>query len=166
MNRQEGITLVELIIVISVIGILIVALGFEFQGWMGKYRVESQIKEMHVDMMNARASAMSRNKMRCATLLATSYMIREDADPPPDGDGDCNDAGDTLIVQKNLNPAYPIIATPAIPKTIRFTTQGVVEPADVGIVRISVSTDADYDCIDIGQLRIIMGKWNGTCQAK
>ena len=52
--KRDGFTLIELIIVIAIIGILAVALGFQFTGWMARYQVESQIKAMHSDLMTAR----------------------------------------------------------------------------------------------------------------
>ncbi len=88
--KNHGITLIELIIVISIIGILAVALGFEFTGWMGGYRVESQTKEMYVDLMNARARAMQRNRVHFVRLFIppTQYTnMYDDTNPAPDGDG-------------------------------------------------------------------------------
>ncbi len=71
--KEDGVTLIELIVVVSVIGILVVALGFTFQGWMGRYKVESQMKEMYIDLMNARARAMQRNRMSfCGLYLRHS----------------------------------------------------------------------------------------------
>jgi len=164
--RNNGITLIELIIVISIIGILAVALGFEFTGWMGKYRAESQIKEMYVDLMNARARAMQRNRMHFVTLGATQYIVYEDTNPAPDGNETLETApgGDTQILQRNLNPSFSIVWTTASP--IRLNTRGLVPLSDTGSIRVATSLDADYDCIVIAETRINMGEWNGSCVAK
>src|SRR4030042_6482895 len=89
--NRNGVTLIELIVVVSVIGILVIALGFSFEGWMSKYRVESQIKEMYTDLMNSKASAMQRNRMYFVSLTTTRYTIYEDtynATYPTYTDGD------------------------------------------------------------------------------
>jgi prepilin-type N-terminal cleavage/methylation domain-containing protein len=60
---NSGITLVELMIVMSIVAILAVALGIEYSGWMGRYKVEKTIKDMHGDLMSARLKAMQMNRV-------------------------------------------------------------------------------------------------------
>ncbi len=69
--KQDGVTLIELLIVIAIGGILVIALGFEFVGWMARYRVESQIKTMQADLLNARQRAMEKNIQYVAQFRRT-----------------------------------------------------------------------------------------------
>lgn len=166
---SSGITLIELIVVISIIGILIAALGFEFTDWRGKYKVESQIKEMYIDLMNAKARAMQRNRVHFVNLYTTQYIIREDIDPWPDGDGaqtandDVRPSGYTdpiPFLQKNLNSNEPIILNPSSsPPQIQFDKRGLSNITNTNYYICSnTDIDADYNCIEISASRIRTGK--------
>lgn len=159
--NNRGITLVELIVVVSIIGILVFALAFQFQGWQGKYKAESQMKELYVDLMNARARAMQNNRIHFVSLAATSYSVYEDTNPAPDGNGTLEVAADRLIIQKNLDPTHAIVWTMTNP-LLRFGGDGLLAVADVGRINVNmVVTDVEYDCIDLAeQTRINLGKMN------
>lgn len=172
MKNNKGVTLTELIVAISIVAILAVALGFQYQGWMGKYRLESQVKQMYVDFMNARTRAMARSRMHFLTWTANSYSIYEDTSPAPDGDVTLQTGADTLL------PSYPKAVQYAINwngtgTQINFDRRGLLVLTDgsaaTGAFYLTSSNiNADYDCINISSTRVKMGKWNGTtnCNAQ
>lgn len=152
---NRGITLIELIIVIAIIGILVIALGFSFQGWVEGYRVESQIKEMYVDLMNTRARAMQRNRLhRIDFPSVTEYRILEDTNE--DGVPDTALPTFPKTVQYDLSRAGGAITS----LTIDFDTRGIIKPTTTfgTTLCMSTTTNPDYDCIVISRTRINMGK--------
>lgn len=48
----------ELMVVVSIVGILAIALGAGFMGWREQYNAESDIKKLHGALMDAKISAM------------------------------------------------------------------------------------------------------------
>lgn len=162
--KDSGITLVELLIVVSIIGILVIALGFSYEGWMGNYRLESQTKKLYFDLSDARSSAMTRNRIHWAVLDTQQYTIFEDTNPPPDGDG-ILDAQDTQVRQRRYEYGFDlgVIGAAALPQTITFDTKGLM--AWVPVVnemefRFVNTRDPDFDCIVIETSRMWMGEYD------
>jgi len=138
--KQNGFTLIELLVVIAIIGILAIALGFEFVGWIARYKVESQIKTMHVDLMTSLQRAMEKKIQYVAQLPAlngTSYTICEDTDT----NNICGAAETTTPISVTLSKSglrYPI--TWNVPGgagasiSIVMSTRGMVKSAAGGVV--------------------------------
>jgi len=163
-NSGSGVTLIELIIVISVIGILISALGFSFQNWNASYKVESQIKEMHSDLMHARTMATCKKRVHFVKLEDAQYTIYEDTNPMPDGNNALEPAADRLTIQRTTD--YGIEARLSFAHTqFRFDNDGI--SSHKGNIRLVSTAAPDYDCIVLFSTRINLGKWDGAeCNAK
>ena len=195
MKNRRGITLIELLVVIAVVGILAIALSVQFTGWRSGYIIETQMKQMHANLMNARARAMQMTRSQFVTLATTLYSHYDDtynAVTPlsPDGDRILQGASDTRVLQKSLDTRYPITWSVMDPPTIAFTKTGIardVLKADNSISETSSDKTIcdnhpfqslpqpdpapDYDCIIIAATRISLGKLTnhihdgGACDA-
>ena len=159
---NRGVTLIELMVVVSIVAILVVALGFSFEGWIGKYRLESATKDMYSDLMEAKTRALTRTRAHFITINATQYVIYEDTNTAPDGNGTLETAADTVVLQKTIPNNYQLqmVSAGAFPQTLTVDTRGLITPAIV--IRIDNTRTPDYDCILVGQVRVQMGKYNGT----
>ncbi len=183
--KNKGMTLIELLVVITIAGVLFVALGFAFTGWQGKYKVESQIKDIYGDLMYARINAMQKNRMHFVSLLTTtSYTVHDDdsdgAGKVPDGDG-------ILQLQAGAPAVGEDTRLGSFPKTVEFdidwnnsaigaqedlvfNTRGLA--TNLGTISIFIDRNSDgtqdffpdYDCIVISATRINLGQLdvNGT----
>jgi prepilin-type N-terminal cleavage/methylation domain-containing protein len=172
--RDNGFTLIELLVTITVVGVLAIALGFEFVGWRGKYAVETQVKEVYSDLMNARSKAMQRKRTHFVSLTdANTYTVYEDDHTV--GVGKTLD-GDGVFTPGTGNNADTEL--PSFPKTVEFDlnwNNGMpISFSPRGLANIqgtlSVFIDRDGDleqdfspdfgCIVISTTRINLGRWN------
>jgi Tfp pilus assembly protein FimT len=165
-QNKRGATIADLIVSIAIIGTLTVALGFEFQGWIAKYKVENQLKELYVDFMNTRVSAMQRNREFYAHFPTTSSLsIREDTDEDANyGDSE----GDTVLPIYPKSFQYPVKWSGG---TLIFKKTGIVQPSSTPLgttLCVFTQDNPDYDCMVISQTRINIGKLRdveGLCNA-
>lgn len=161
--RNRGVTLVELLVVITIAGILAVALGASFQGWQSAYRVEGEIKKLYNDLMDARLNSRQKNREHYVVLDTDEYTVYEDTNPEPDGDGTL-DASDDEVLNEELSYNRELVWNGDA--QIDFTTRGLSN--DNKTICIFSEYEPDYDCVVVFVTRTKMGKINdqgGPCAA-
>lgn len=172
--RESGITLIELLVTVAVVAILAVVLGSQFVGWKAQYGVESQMKEIYVDLMNARSRAMQRKRTHFFSLIdANTYTVYEDTDgrvPPLDGNGNLdNDGGandDTELPSFPKRVDFELSWDQGLP--ISFSARGFAAPQ--GTLSVFIDRDGDgkqdfipdFGCIDVSFTRINLGRYTKT----
>lgn len=169
--NKNGFTLIELIIVLVIIMILLAIAGISGKTWLDKYRVESQTKELAVDLMNAQVSAMQRNRVYFVvfnpTPTATQYTIYEDRGAGQQEGNGTFETTDRQVLQKNLNSNYALTIPGVAVNSVNFDPKGLasMSPGAMGTaqtIRVAATFGAAYDCIVIAATKIRMGAWNGT----
>ncbi len=165
---NSGFSLIELLIVVSVAGILMAIAGVQYSAWVTKAGVEREIRAMYVDLMNTRLRAMQRNRLHFVDFSVNNqYTVYEDtydgmlSTYTPDGDGSLQKTspGDTIVLQtRTKNSIIPDLTSGL--KIFYFDRNGL--PSLTGDIRLSSSVSPDYDCILLAQTRINLGKWDGT----
>jgi hypothetical protein len=133
------------------------------------------MKTMFIDLMNARISAMNKNRTYFVTFSpsaasATQYTIYEDRDavnPVLDGDGVLQPGTDGVVTRTGLNRAYAIASGAG---QINFDSRGLVSAGLVGTettIRVIESFGSTCDCITISATKIRTGVMNGgKCRAQ
>lgn len=157
-------TLVELMTVVAILGVLMVILGFSFQGWLAKYKVEEETKRFYTDLSDARARAMQKKRVTFVDLAAKQYRTFEDTNTAPDGNGTLETAADTRVANVSTN----YIITPTLTGGVTqfaFDREGLASAT--GTIRLVSTLSPDYDCITIQTTRLRIGRFNGAiCQEK
>lgn len=171
--KRNGFSLIELLVVIVILGIVASLGTVSFRGWVRKNEIESQVKEMYTDIMNARLTAMHRNTTHLISLSAN--QISGSVDTNGDGAGDnalCiwnRNKGDSADAScpNNMSLSYKNLIQPATwsgTATLGFNARGLSNTNNT--ICVFSTHNPSYDCIVVSTTRIRMGKiinQSGAC---
>jgi prepilin-type N-terminal cleavage/methylation domain-containing protein len=151
--RQSGLTLIEVLVVVAILGILLAIGTIDFRTWAIRYNVERQIKELQSDLMTARVQAKNRNRAHFVVLGSNQYVITDDTD-----DNGSNDATDTVLVSR-VGVRNAMQWSNAGETQFVFSKRGLSEFAGADKTICVFSTAGpSYDCLVITPSRINAGK--------
>lgn len=155
MKGQHGLTLIELLLVITVIAILLAVATLSFGRMNQKFRVESSIKEVYTSLMQARNDAALTNIPSTVRFSAQGMRVLRDKNQ----DGDTNDPGESINIS-----CEPFRLVDGGNGDLIFDRRGFASALGNRTIRIDNygnRVDPTLNCIVISATRINMGKLNG-----
>ena len=66
----------ELIVTIAIMGIVTSIATLSFNTWQGKSKMESQVRELYADLVDARSKAFTQKKVHGIVFQPSSYVMK------------------------------------------------------------------------------------------
>jgi type IV fimbrial biogenesis protein FimT len=148
--KNRGFALAEVLVVITIIGILAAIASVDYRNWVVRATVERQIKEMHTDLMQARLQSMHRNRMHFVTLKPRGYRIVDDSD-----NSGKREEHDPVVLDKT-GLKHPMNWSGVTDTQITFNKKGLSQ--DNKTICIQSEAGPSFDCLIISASRINLGK--------
>ncbi len=165
----RGFTIIELLVVMMIMGILFTIATISAKRMMDQSRAESQLRTMHSDLLQTRASAMQTNLQYFVVVASTNYQIYEDTNQ--NGTQDAPPA-DTL--KSTVPLRYPLTG-PSPDVTITIDSRGLITMSTVtsdsawpaALAFTTADSTPEYDCFQFYPTRMNLGKMkDGSCNAR
>lgn len=162
MKKQSGFTLIELMVVISLMALLLTWAIPAFSSWKQKHDVEGEMAQLYGDLQFARSEAYTNNEVAGISWSGTSFsqyqiMTNATADCTSIGSG-----GSSLVATvSTIN--HPITSSQNL-QSLSFNNRGIVSsPSTLPLTfYITPSYGSPTNCISVSLTRISLGTWNGS----
>ena len=132
MKDAPGVTVVDLLITIMIIGILAACTAPQLRGLLKSYQVTGATRLIWVDLQRARMLAIKENgTIRVDFPTSTSYTITRVATG-------------VVVVSRNLSPSYPGMTIGITGNSVSFGSTGTVPssvPSSSQIVQVQGASD-------------------------
>ena len=145
--RQEGFTLVELVVVVGIIGILLTIALMEYGKMQQKAAIEGQARTVYSKLVEVRSDAMYTKTARTVTISGNQMNIFP---------GSVTTVAPTSIIQLGL----PMVTNPSSGE-VDYNDQGLMQSADIAICvqpDSSGSNPGYIDSVVVSTVRTYMGK--------
>jgi prepilin-type N-terminal cleavage/methylation domain-containing protein len=157
-SNVHGMTLVELLTVIAIMGILLSIATINFHDWQIKANVDRQTNEMLADIHATRLKAVHTKKRQGVLITSGSYLLKNYSSD--------NEALSGGVVQKAVTLKYAIapdsgsfLADPYV-----FDVRGLLYNSLGVTIKTTPAGTGANDCIVLSVGRTNMGKMaNGSC---
>ncbi|HZV82819.1 MAG TPA: type II secretion system protein [Geobacteraceae bacterium] len=151
----RGFTLVEMIIVMSIIAILSSIAVLNWNRMTTKSNIEGQIKSVHADLMTVRAEALYGKRARSVVLSGKEYRVYSSS----------------VVTSSPLaTKSFKFNFIPSGDNKVTFDTSGMTNGTQVSICvdpynDKTIANDAAIDSLVVSQARINLGKRDegGNC---
>lgn len=100
--NNKGITLVEILIVVAIMGVLIAMATWSGQDMWSSFRIRGAAREVYGDMQMARLNSIKDGKVWGVQFAGNSYTVRNSGADLVIGNGD-----DVILKRVNLVPDFP-----------------------------------------------------------
>ena len=118
-RHEKGVTLIELVIVMAIIGIMALFMTPSIGDWVQNYRIKQAARDIASDLQFARMKAISARKYCTVAFTATGYVIFPDYDNDlvldtaniGDLDGDGDQENETTDIYKQVTLSRVVFDT-------------------------------------------------------
>jgi prepilin-type N-terminal cleavage/methylation domain-containing protein len=147
--KDDGFTLVEIMVAIGIIAILLALATLDFNSYTRKHNTEAQVKMMFTDLLTAKVDSMHRK-------MQHTVVFRVSVNP---NDFTITDGAGNVTTQRSLK--YPITTSAGAGTnlTLQFDTRGFnVTAGAPQAICIADENDLAYDSIIVDQVKINLAK--------
>ena len=153
MSRNNGFTLLELMIVIAIFGVLAAVMTPSFLEWRDRSKVRGDATELRAAFESAKLRAIKHNTNVVVTFPnTTSYQSFIDTN-----DNGARDAGEDLLIDRTLSPGVTITDNTFVGNDMAFNSRGMANgPNSTGTITMTSPGGERYSVVvsSFGRVRM------------